>query len=1075
MPVKAIKYVNRGNIVFMSDANYEQLYGSILKILGPDAPLAPITMKGSMLLWIPPKPGNYKSLTDAPDEVLVLWEQVRKDLLKRLAVQNLEYVLDIPDLSYVFYEEKLPIDDGVLSNKYNILITGWACKYGNSSNNGDDGLRNRMFEAQKRHQNVIVKMQNHDNKPLSNADFIYEFENAAGKDIKTDSVGCYEQGICVVGAKLTYTYKLTGQSQSLTVLKNVEVYPLTFASTTDIYIQVIDQFGNPVQAHPVRVEYGSEIFDEKTDGLGKVELKQVLYLDPSLQMRVEVTGLQQEEQGVFAVECPRCNVTMRVDVPVRITYYLRVIDEHGVASVGHSMRLRGSVKGIYVTDDNGMISLGELNEGDVLDAESTVMPEAGTQSFVIKKGQEEYLYQLPEKKMVEYIDGCYVKVIRSTDKMFVPNYSLKFESDTMNGLRLTDANGIVPLENVYDGMSVWVYGKREEPYEFKISAVQKEYIVEVEEDIPQEKMMMRCHIKVVRGEDSAPVPDYYLRIESRTVNEQRRTDDAGVVLLESMEVGTDMKVYVPDFTEPVEFLIEKGKEEYLIRLKEKETVPEMSCYIRVVRGKDMVPVENYSLRIDSDTMRGNFKTDNYGILPLQHMSPGKQVECVVDPNADKKESFVIEEGKEEYLIQLEEIPDVALGDIMITLLDKDKETPVTSATITLKNKANQQFVQQNDSNGSIVVPRTFFKDGQKFRFQAEKVGRKIRGCKIKYVDTCDHYIVNLTDPVNWKRLLWLFLLPAVMLLSLVQCKRDITVRTVDVKGDAIGEALVQLEYEEHALFKESKWFYNKALQFRGVTDSTGYYTFEDVPCSIYSYIFYSFQSAYAAGNWNEIVKGKTEFVFHWRKAVDVVLYGRKVVQVRDAETDLPIRQARVDVKSSDIMGVDTIMFTNEDGLCAFSLGTYNLVKPNKFQVTATKTGYSGVMLKDVDMYGDTDQALIIYLNRPAPCQDHAADNNDGNQGNMAMKDYDMGVMQGTFHFEYYTDSAPDEISIYDGSSSELINGKATRIFHYSGATNTVNYSHSANVTFSSRYICVVVNGGTNWGYVVRCPNSPNVR
>lgn len=1064
MPVKAIKHVNKGNIVFQSDVNYEQLYVSILRILGPDAPFAPLTIQGAMLLWTPVKPGVYKSLADAPDEVLVLWEQMRMDLKKRLAVQSMEYVLDIPDLSYVFYEEKLPVDDGVLRNKYNLLITGWACKYGNDPNDGDDGLRNRMFEAQKRHQNVIVKMQNHDKQPLCNADFVYVFENAVGKEIKTDSVGCYEQGICVVGAKLTYTYKLTGQSQSLKVLKNVEVYPLTFASTTDIYIQVIDQYGNPVQAHPVRVEYGSETFDVETDGLGKVELRQVLYFDSSSQMRIEVTDLGQE---TFDVECPQCNVTMRVNVPEKKNYYLRVIDEHGAVSAGHSMKLRGAVDGIYATDDNGIIPLGELNEGDKLDAESTARPEAGIQNFVIDEGQEEYVYQLPEKKPVEDLEGCYVKVIRRADKMIIPNYSLKFESDTMNGLRLTDANGIVPLENIHDGMSLSVYGKREEPYVFKISAAQKEYVIEVDEEVPHEEMTVKCHIKVVRGEDSAPVPDYYLRIESRTVNEQFRTDEAGVVLLGSMEVGTTMLVRVPDFAKPVEFLIEKEKEEYLIRLEEKETVRDMPCYIRVVRGKDMVPVENYSLHIDSETMKGNFKTDNYGILPMQHMQPGEQVECIVDSNADKKVSFVIEEGKDEYLIQLEDKPDVAIGDIMITLLDKDKETPVTPATITLKNKANQKFIQQNDSTGSIVVPRTFFKDGQKFLFHAEKVDHKIRDCKIRYVDTCDHYIVYLKEPVNWKRLLWLLLLPAILLLSLVQCKRDITVQTVDVNGAVIGGAEVRMEYKEHALYKEGRCFYNKDLLFRGVTDNAGYYTFEKVPCSIYSYIFYSFQSAYAAGNWKEIVKGKTEFVFHWRKDVEIVLYGRKIIQVKCAETDRPIPDASVYVKGNDVE-VDTVMSTNENGLCALSLGAYTHVKPDKFQITATKEGYSGVQT-NYDLYENVDQPLILYLNKPEPCRDQAADNNDRSQGNMAMKDYDMGVSQGVFLFEYYTDTAPDEIFIYDGSSSDLMNGTAACIFHYSGATDTQDYSHSENVSFSSRYICVVVKGGTNWGYIVRCP------
>ena len=320
MPIKAIKHVNKGNIVFQSQANYDQIYSSILKVLGKDAPFAPLTIQGAELLWNPVEKGTYKSLSEAPDEVLVLWEQVRKELQKRLSDQHLEFVLDIPDLSYVFYKENASVADGALNNRYKLLITGWACKYGiNESDEGDDGLKSRMFEAKKRHQNVIVKMQNPEKQPLGNADFLYMFENAAARDIKTDALGCYEQGICVVGAKLTYTYKLTGQSQTFTVMKNIEVYPLTFASTTTIYIQVTDQYGQSIQSHPVRVEYGEKVFDTSTDGLGEICLPDILYLDASMQLSVAVGDLG---QGIFRVDYPESHITMQVNIPEKIQYYL---------------------------------------------------------------------------------------------------------------------------------------------------------------------------------------------------------------------------------------------------------------------------------------------------------------------------------------------------------------------------------------------------------------------------------------------------------------------------------------------------------------------------------------------------------------------------------------------------------------------------------------------------------------------------------------------------------------------------------------------------------------------------------
>ena len=124
---------------------------------------------------------------------------------------------------------------------------------------------------------------------------------------------------------------------------------------------------------------------------------------------------------------------------------------------------------------------------------------------------------------------------------------------------------------------------------------------------------------------------------------------------------------------------------------------------------------------------------------------------------------------------------------------------------------------------------------------------------------------------------------------------------------------------------------------------------------------------------------------------------------------------------------------------------------------------------DVEIDENDSLPLIVYLDQPEPCQDQEANNNDGNQGDMAMRDYDMGKEGGEFVFNYYTDSAPDDISVYDGSSSDYVNGTAPCIFHYEGATCTTTFEHSENIKFSSRYICVVVKGGTNWGYVVQCP------
>ncbi|WP_277122203.1 hypothetical protein [Bacteroides ndongoniae] len=1002
MPSKAIKHANKGDIVFSSKANYDQLYSSILRVLGRTAPFAPLTISGNTLMWIPQKSGNYKSLSEAPDEVLALWEKMEKDLRERLTLNKLDFVMNIPDLSYVFYVEETSNGDGVLSNRYQLLITGWACQYGrNRSDDGDDGLRNRMFEARDRHQNVIVKMQNGNKIPLANKDFSYIFESAVAKDIRTDASGCYEQGVCVVGSKLTYIYKETGEAQIITVMKNIEVYPITYNLTTDIHIKVVDQYNCPLQSHNVKIEYGAHQFLKQTDGLGEILLEKILYVDPALQLSIEVENFGTK---VFPVDCPKCDIIMRVNLREKTACNLKIVRD-GQSVSNHSVKISGGVNGIFASDEHGLIPLGFFDSGVSFEVESVTDKQAELKKYVVVEGETEYLYFLshvedepePIVPPVEEIDepvesddptpqiednvlkDCYVKVVEGDDYIPIPNYSLKFESENMNGIRLTDAEGIVPLEGVKEGTQIKVYDNNGAPYIFVIKALQKEYLIHL----------------------------------------------------------TDFDVHTPV----------------------------VSCYIKVVKGEKQIPAQNFSLYIKSQTMTGNFHTDVNGILPMKDMTVGESVTCFVD--RDKSVSFEIEEGREEYLIRIDDDKQRVQGDILITFVGKDRATPVSPATITLTNKRKRQITLKNDSKGSIVVPKSFFTHNEKVKFHGVYGNNQIVNCKIHYKDECDNYIVYLTDPLRWKRLLWLLLLPLILLLSLIQCEHDVTVHTIDEKGRSVGNTVVQMKYVEHALYKEKSLFYNRNRQYQGMTNNEGFYTFKKLPCSVYSYIFYSFQSALATGSKNVLVNGSTKFWFHWNNNVDVVIKGAKAVQVRSRKTDTPIPQARVDVTAVEGIG-DTTMITDDSGICYFALnGDAQLAKLDK--VIATKYGYSGTQIHDVVLDLNKADPLVIYLDNPDPCQDYLVDNNDRSKGNVAMKDFDMKVAGGEFVFQYFTDTAPDDISVYDGPSSDYVKGSASRIFHYEGATCTVDYSKSANITFSSRYICVVVTGGTNWGYIVRCP------
>lgn len=189
------------------------------------------------------------------------------------------------------------------------------------------------------------------------------------------------------------------------------------------------------------------------------------------------------------------------------------------------------------------------------------------------------------------------------------------------------------------------------------------------------------------------------------------------------------------------------------------------------------------------------------------------------------------------------------------------------------------------------------------------------------------------------------------------------------------------------------------------------------------------------------------------------------IYVRDAQTGRPIKDAKV--------AASVIIDGEEDSIVITTDGNGMAEMPFKDSddrindMYVTKDGYAGERIYDEsveDVFGD-DSTLIVKLWPPTECNDQKQDNLNRDKGMHTVDDYDMGQDGGTFVFEYFTDNAPDEIIVYDCPSNSLDSSKI--IFRYSGASGVEVFSKTIN--FSSRVITVVVNGGTNWYYIVHCP------
>lgn len=146
--------------------------------------------------------------------------------------------------------------------------------------------------------------------------------------------------------------------------------------------------------------------------------------------------------------------------------------------------------------------------------------------------------------------------------------------------------------------------------------------------------------------------------------------------------------------------------------------------------------------------------------------------------------------------------------------------------------------------------------------------------------------------------LWLLLLPLLALLF-IRCNHDITVHVIDSDGKPVAEAKVQLSYTAHILAYNGKFLSNDSVMHEQTTNNEGLAEFKDLPCSVFSYIFYCMSNCKITATTECMEATEEEHNFHYSKNVELKMDERRCdlyVQVLDLETDDPLPDATVTFK-----------------------------------------------------------------------------------------------------------------------------------------------------------------------------------
>lgn len=190
--------------------------------------------------------------------------------------------------------------------------------------------------------------------------------------------------------------------------------------------------------------------------------------------------------------------------------------------------------------------------------------------------------------------------------------------------------------------------------------------------------------------------------------------------------------------------------------------------------------------------------------------------------------------------------------------------------------------------------------------------------KLKYREEYSQYTLQLRHKRRYWWMLWL-LLP---LLLFIKCSKDITVYCIEPMGEVpVENQPVTLDYQSHFLWNEGKFLASDSIRLTQNTDSLGKTVFKDLPCSVFSYVFYCLQKASFTAISDCYASVDVKRNFHYRRRVTLDMEPRREdlhVKLLDKETEdvLPdgiliykyveLGEEKIDSAHADAAGIVTL-------------------------------------------------------------------------------------------------------------------------------------------------------------------------
>lgn len=337
------------------------------------------------------------------------------------------------------------------------------------------------------------------------------------------------------------------------------------------------------------------------------------------------------------------------------------------------------------------------------------------------------------------------------------------------------------------------------------------------------------------------------------------------------------------------------------------------------------------------------------------------------------------------------------------------------------------------------------------------MANKLKG-KFNYSSASDNYECTVSPGIP----LWVWLIVGAVVLVIasffIRWDKDMTVQVVDDMNRPVEQADVAVSYKA----RFCPWV-TKDIALHAMTGANGEVVVKDMPVSVWSFLFYHNEPVEVKGSKGSASDAKTVALHSKDKVVLHLKFpGQSVelqVRVVDAFTGAPIAGAEV-LPTYDGNG-QPILTTDANGMATLS----GITDRTTVCAPARHPGYEP---NDTTIYNEQALNLRGKVTDIPLCPQVKCNQTIEHttyQPHVKIDKIDLGKADTDFVFNYFTDTYPDHMRVYDENGKLLFD-----------ATDIATDSSTLTKTIHSTTRCISVTvdtydseTGSNWSFLVGCP------